>query len=120
VSRGHPGCGTWRPVVLGVASVHLDSAHRSRPDPRVSVTNRAWRCRSASPATYAGVMARPAPPRESLTTRVVVGIVVLVVVWLVVRLMLGFVYSIVRSALFIALFLVVAWIVLVGPPGRRE
>jgi hypothetical protein len=43
-----------------------------------------------------------------------------VVAWLVVRLLLGFVYSIVRSALFIALFLVVAWIVLVGPPGRRE
>jgi hypothetical protein len=51
---------------------------------------------------------------------VVVGLVVLFVAWIVVRMMLGFVYSIVRSLLFVALFLVVAWIVLVGPPGRRE
>lgn len=65
-------------------------------------------------------MARPAPPRESLTTRIVIGLVLLVVAWIVVRMLLGFVYSIVRSALFIGLFLVVAWIVLVGPPGRRE
>ncbi len=61
-----------------------------------------------------------APPRQSISTRVVIGLVVLVVAWIVVRMMLGFVYSIVRSLLFIALFLVVAWIVLVGPPGRRE
>jgi hypothetical protein len=62
----------------------------------------------------------PAPPRQSIGTRVVVGLVVLFVAWIVVRMMLGFVYSIVRSLLFVALFLVVAWIVLVGPPGRRE
>ncbi|HEX6570118.1 MAG TPA: hypothetical protein VF015_13160 [Acidimicrobiales bacterium] len=65
-------------------------------------------------------MPPPAPPRESLTTRVLVGIVLLVVAWFVIRVMLGMVYSIVRSLLFIALFAVVAWIVLVGPPGRHD
>jgi hypothetical protein len=62
----------------------------------------------------------PAPTRQSLTTRVVVGLVMLVVAWIVIRALLGMVYSIIRSALFVALFLVVAWIVLVGPPGRRD
>jgi hypothetical protein len=74
----------------------------------------------ARPPSYAGGMSRPAAPRESLATRVVVGIVILVVVWIAVRVVLGFVYSIVRSLVFIALFAVVAWVVLVGPPGRRE
>jgi hypothetical protein len=65
-------------------------------------------------------MAPSAPPRDSLSSRLIVGLVVLVLAWIVVRLMLGFVYSVVRSLVFIALFLVVAWVVLVGPPGRRE
>ena len=65
-------------------------------------------------------MSRPAEPRDSLATRVVVGLVLLVLAWIVLRLVLGFVYSLIRSALFIALFAVVAWVVLVGPPGRRE
>jgi len=43
-----------------------------------------------------------------------------VVAWLVLRVVLGFVYSIIRSLLFVALFAVVAWIVLVGPPGRHD
>jgi hypothetical protein len=62
----------------------------------------------------------PAPVRQSLTTRLLVGLVLLIVAWFVLRLVLGMVYSIIRSALFIGLFLVVAWIVLVGPPGRRD
>jgi hypothetical protein len=62
----------------------------------------------------------PAPPRSSLGTRVVVGIVALVVLWIVVRVVLGMVYSLIRAALFIALFAIVAWVVLVGPPGRRD
>ena len=65
-------------------------------------------------------MSRPAAPRDSLATRVVVGLVLLVVAWLVLRVVLGFVYSIIRSLLFVALFAVVAWIVLVGPPGRHD
>lgn len=63
-------------------------------------------------------MSEPARPRESFATRLVVGVVLLVGAWLVLRLVLGMVYSIIRAALFIALFLVVAWVVLVGPPGR--
>lgn len=62
----------------------------------------------------------PAPAKQSLTTRVVVGVVLLVVAWIVIRTLLGMVYSIIRSALFIGLFLLVAWIVLVGPPGRHD
>jgi hypothetical protein len=65
-------------------------------------------------------MSRPAAPRESLSTRLLVGIVLLLIAWIVIRFALGFVYSIIRSVLFIALFAVVAWIVLVGPPGRRD
>jgi hypothetical protein len=65
-------------------------------------------------------MSRPEAPRESLATRVIVGVVLLVIAWIVIRMALGFVYSIVRAVAFLALFAVVAWIVLVGPPGRRE
>lgn len=65
-------------------------------------------------------MSRPAPPGESFTTRLVIGIVLLVVAWIVIRVVLGTIYSIIRALLFIALFGVVAWIVLVGPPGRHD
>lgn len=65
-------------------------------------------------------MSRPAAPRESFTTRLVVGIVLLIVAWIVIRALLGMVYAIIRALLFIALFAIVAWIVLVGPPGRRD
>jgi hypothetical protein len=63
---------------------------------------------------------QPAAPRGSLTTRLLVGLVLLIVAWIVIRIALGMVYSIIRSVLFVALFAVVAWIVLVGPPGRRD
>lgn len=65
-------------------------------------------------------MSGPAAPRESFATRVVVGLVILVIVWIVLRSLLGFVYALIRAALFVGLFVVVAWIVLVGPPSRRE
>ncbi|HEX6418745.1 MAG TPA: hypothetical protein VFZ77_09615 [Acidimicrobiales bacterium] len=65
-------------------------------------------------------MSRPAPPGESVAVRLVVGIVLLLAAWIVIRLVLGTLYAIIRSVLFIALFAVVAWIVLVGPPGRRD
>lgn len=66
-------------------------------------------------------MARQVEPRGGgLAGRVLVGIVVLVVLWFVVRLVLGVVYSFVRTALFVALLAVVAWVVIVGPPGRRD
>lgn len=63
-------------------------------------------------------MSRPAAPRGGFTTRVVVGLVLLLVAWLVIRTVLGMVYSLIRAAIFVALFVIVAWIVLVGPPGR--
>ncbi len=63
---------------------------------------------------------QPAPPRGSVSTRLLVGLVLLIIAWIVIRIALGMVYSIIRSVLFIALFAVVAWIVLVGPPGRRD
>lgn len=48
------------------------------------------------------------------------GILVLVVIWIVVQSVLGMVFAVVRGALLIALFGVVAWVVLVGPPGGRD
>jgi hypothetical protein len=66
-------------------------------------------------------MARPVEPRGGgLTSRIVLGIVVLVVIWIVVQSVLGMVFAVVRGALLIALFGVVAWVVLVGPPGGRD
>jgi len=66
-------------------------------------------------------MARPVEPRGGgLTTRILLGIVVLVVVWIVVQSVLGMVFAFVRAALLVALFGIVAWIVLVGPPGGRD
>lgn len=66
-------------------------------------------------------MARPVEPRGSgLTGRILLGIVVLVVVWIVVQSVLGMVFAVVRAALLVALFGIVAWVVLVGPPGGRD
>jgi hypothetical protein len=66
-------------------------------------------------------MARPVEPRGGwLTSRIVLGILVLVVIWIVVQSVLGMVFAVVRGALLIALFGVVAWVVLVGPPGGRD
>lgn len=42
----------------------------------------------------------------------------LVLLWLVVDVLLGVVFAVVRGVLVLAIFGVVAWIVLVGPPGR--
>jgi hypothetical protein len=52
--------------------------------------------------------------------RIVLGIVVLVLIWIVVQSLLGMVFGLVRGALLIALFGIVAWVVLVGPPGGRD
>lgn len=66
-------------------------------------------------------MAKPVePPSSGLAWRVLVGVVVLLVVWLVLRTVLGVVYSFVRTVLFVGLLAVVAWVVIVGPPGRRD
>jgi hypothetical protein len=66
-------------------------------------------------------MARPVQrPGGGLTGRIVLGIVVLVLIWIVVQSLLGMVFGLLRGALLIALFGVVAWVVLVGPPGGRD
>ena len=66
-------------------------------------------------------MAQPVGPRESsIITRLAVGVLVVVALWLVLGVVLGFVFSIVRTLLFLGLFALVAWIVLVGPPGGRN
>jgi hypothetical protein len=66
-------------------------------------------------------MARPVEPRGGgLTSRIVLGLVVLVVIWIVVQWVLGMVFALARAALLIALFGIVAWVVLVGPPGGRD
>jgi hypothetical protein len=52
------------------------------------------------PLTLRG-MARPAPPRQSILSRLLIGVII-------------------RAALFLALFAVVAWVVLVGRPGRPD
>ncbi len=66
-------------------------------------------------------MARQADHRGGgIGGRVLFGLIALVVTWLVLRIVLGVVYSVVRAALFVALFAVVAWVVLIGPPGDRD
>lgn len=54
----------------------------------------------------------------SLLGGVLVVLAALVLLWLVIGLVLGMVFAVVRGLLVLAIFGVVAWIVLVGPPGR--
>jgi hypothetical protein len=66
-------------------------------------------------------MAPPsARPRESLLGRVVVTLAILFVAWLVLQIVVGWVFSIVRALVILALFAVVAWVVLIGRPDRRD
>ena len=52
--------------------------------------------------------------------RIAFGIVVLAVVWIVLQFVLGMVFAVIRAALLVVLFGIVAWVVLVGPPGGRD
>ena len=66
-------------------------------------------------------MAREVEPRGGgLAGRVLLVLAVVVLLWFVVNVVLGMVYAVVRGLLLLALFGVVAWIVLVGPPGGRD
>ncbi len=66
-------------------------------------------------------MAQPVGPRgSSFLTRLAMGVLVLVALWLVVGAVLGFVFTLLRTLLFVGLIAVVAWIVLIGPPGGRH
>jgi hypothetical protein len=66
-------------------------------------------------------MAPPsARPRESLLGRFVVGLAILFLAWLLLQIVVGWVFSIVRALVILALFAVVAWVVLIGRPDRRD
>ncbi len=60
------------------------------------------------------------PPRGGIASRILLGIVVLAVVWIVLQFVLGMVFAVIRAALLVVLFGIVAWVVLVGPPGGRD
>jgi len=62
----------------------------------------------------------PARPRESLLGRVVVALAILFLAWLMLQIVVGWVFSIVRALVILALFAVVAWVVLIGRPDRRD
>lgn len=61
-----------------------------------------------------------ARPRESLLGRFVVGLAILFLAWLLLQIVVGWVFSIVRALVILALFAVVAWVVLIGRPDRRD
>ena len=67
-------------------------------------------------------MAGPPKSRSSerILTRVLLGLLVLVVAWVVLQWVLGALFALLRIALLLVLFGVVAWVVLVGPPGMRD
>lgn len=57
---------------------------------------------------------------ESLLTRVLLGLVVLLLAWFVFQLVLGWLFALLRIALLLGLLGIVAWFVLVGPPGSDD
>jgi hypothetical protein len=65
-------------------------------------------------------MAEPTSGSSELLTRLGVGVVVVVVALLLFQFVLGWIFSLIRIALVVALLAVVAWLVLVGPPGTDE
>lgn len=66
-------------------------------------------------------MAGPASrSSERLLTRILLGLLVLVVAWVVLQWVLGALFALLRIALLLALFGIVAWFVLIGPPGMSD
>jgi hypothetical protein len=65
-------------------------------------------------------MAQPRSGASELLTRVVLGIVVLAAGLIVFQFLLGWIFSLIRVALLLGLLALVAWLVLVGPPGMDE
>lgn len=59
-------------------------------------------------------------PTSGLGSRIVIAVLVIVTASLVLRFLLGFVFGLIRALFFLALVGVVAWFVIVGPPGRDE
>jgi hypothetical protein len=65
-------------------------------------------------------MAQPRSGASELLTRVVIGIIVLAAGLIVFQFLLGWIFSLIRVALLLGLLALVAWLVLVGPPGMDE
>jgi hypothetical protein len=65
-------------------------------------------------------MAQPRSGASELLTRVVIGIIVLAAGLIVFEFLLGWIFSLIRVALLLGLLALVAWLVLVGPPGMDE
>jgi hypothetical protein len=57
---------------------------------------------------------------ERFLTRVLLGLVVVILAWFVVQIVLGWIFTLVRIALLLGLLAVVAWFVLIGPPGSDD
>jgi hypothetical protein len=55
---------------------------------------------------------------ERLIISLLAGVLLLVVGWWVLNLVMGAIFALVRVALLLALLGVVAWFVLIGPPGK--
>lgn len=65
-------------------------------------------------------MAQPKSGASELLTRVAIGIIVLAAGLIVFQFLLGWIFSLIRVALLLGLLALVAWLVLVGPPGMDE
>jgi hypothetical protein len=65
-------------------------------------------------------MAQPRSGASELLTRVAIGIIVLAAGLIVFQFLLGWIFSLIRVALLLGLLALVAWLVLVGPPGMDE
>jgi hypothetical protein len=66
-------------------------------------------------------MAGPASrTSERFLTRILLGLLVLLVAWFVLQIVLGWLFALLRIALLLALFGIVAWFVLIGPPGMDD
>jgi hypothetical protein len=79
-----------------------------------------WRRPRRYPAVSAAKSSVGGPTLPVMAQRIAVTILVLIAAWLVVGAVLGFVFSLVRGLLFVVLFAIIAWVVLVGPPGRDQ
>jgi hypothetical protein len=57
---------------------------------------------------------------ERLLTRILLGLVIIILAWFVLDFVLGWLFQLLRIAVLLALLGIVAWIVLVGPPGSDD
>jgi hypothetical protein len=55
-----------------------------------------------------------------MLTRLALIALLVVVAWFLLQAALGLVFSLIRGLMLLVLFGVIAWIVLIGPPGGRD